>query len=102
MRQERVGWRGAEIKEDRAVGFQDASELGGPFARPLEVIGPLLAIGVTAVGNAEIVGWRGDYQIDRGGGEVGHSDNAILAAEIERRHERSVERSVRESSGRAR
>lgn len=84
MRHVGVFWGSTDVEEKRAVGPETAFHLGRPFERPVEVVFPFQGILVFAVFNSEIVGWRGDYQVDGFVGDVlAHAGNAIAVVEGE-------------------
>ena len=86
MRQQRIRRRGADIKKERAVRFQHATCGGGPLLAPIQITAALRAIGIFSVGDAEIIGRRGDDEIDRGLRETRHAGNAVSVAQIEIGH----------------
>ncbi len=59
-----IGWLRADVKEERAVRGQDAGDGGQPLPRPSQVGPTGQRVVVRAVTNAEVVGRRGDDDVD--------------------------------------
>ncbi len=60
-----IGWLRADVKEERAVGREHAGDRRQPASRPAQVGLPGQRVVVRPVADAEVVGRRGDDDVDR-------------------------------------
>lgn len=79
---QRVHGRSAHVQEERSVLNHDSSEFGHPLAAPAEELPARCGVFETFVGDAEIIGGRGDDQIDGFRGEGGQDGQAVAVEEI--------------------
>ncbi len=86
MRQHRIRWRGANVKEKRSIPSQQSSNLRRPFAAPIQIRLSILAVDILPVANSQIVGWRGHDKIDTFISQTRHSLKAILLVKVETSH----------------
>ena len=82
---ERVLWSGPDVEEERTVRFQKAVDFGGPFLAPLDELSALRSVFVGPVLDADIVGWRGDDEVDGLVGHLAHSGETVFEVEVDHR-----------------
>jgi hypothetical protein len=90
MRQHRARRRGANIKKERSLAFQNTSDFCNPFFAPLQIGFAALPVGIFSVFNPEIVWRRRDRYVDATIGQLRHSSNAVAKAEIVRKEAKQL------------
>src|SRR5438477_5786895 len=86
MREDRIRWRGTEVKKKRAGRSQNTMNLGGPCSTPFQIGLSILPVGIFPVTNAKIVRRRSHHKIDMFARQFCHSLHAILAVQSESGH----------------
>ncbi|MEI9893330.1 MAG: hypothetical protein WDN28_05370 [Chthoniobacter sp.] len=83
VREQRIRRRCTDVEEERSVGLEHAADFRRPAAGPFEVVRARGVVAETRVADIEIVGRRSDDDIDRFGGKIGHTFEAIAEMKIE-------------------
>ena len=88
---EGIAGAAADVEEERSVLDEDAPHFGGPLAAPLEEGLPRGGVAKAAVVDPEIVGRRGDHQVDAASREFAHPLQAVAVMQVDLGRQRSRE-----------
>ena len=83
MGQEGVAGGAANIQKERAVVAKDAPDFRCPAFTPLKKAVPRRVVIVRSVFNPQVIGRRGDDQVDAFALEISHATEAITVMELE-------------------